>query len=241
MNVGIHHPFPVYSQHRTDLGDSSVRPKIVYSACRAKSLQADSKYLPVIEDKKLVVHGYRIGKIKSRSLVNKGSHGHSYPPNNFLSSWEPGPLDAPYKQKVQESIGEALNHTLVADIAKEGRTRTRGYKLDHHFWKTYYDLSVPPVNTERLDYRKQWGSLMYATMGRSIMWTDAEHLCLGPGDAEEGDWVCLVMGSHVLYVLREREGRLGLIGECYVHGLMDGEGLAMIENGEWELQLFEIE
>lgn len=244
VNVGVHHPFPVYSQHRTDLVDPSLHPKLVYSACGTKPLQTLPDYFPVTEDKKLVVQGYRIGKIKCKSPANTRSDNHSDhhsdSSNNFLMNWEPGLLDAPYKY-TQESILDALNHTLVADIAKEGRTRTRGYKLDYHFWRRYNDLSIPPVSLEWRDLRKQWGSLMYATMGRSVLWTDEGHLCLGPGDTEVGDWVCLVMGGYVFYVLRERKGRLELVGECYVHGLMDGEVLDSVKHGKWELQRLEIE
>jgi hypothetical protein len=236
VNVGVQYPFPVYSSYRTDLWDPSVRPTLVYSVCGTKPLQASPNYLPVTENKKLVVQGYCIGKIKCKSPPNTHSDDRSDPSNNFLADREPGQLDASYEH-TQESILDALNHTLVTDIAKEGRTRTRGYKLDYHFWKRYPDLSLPPVSPEWRDHRKQWGSLIYATMRRSVLWTDEGHLCLGPGDAE-GDWVYFVMGGHVFYVLREREGRLELVGECYVHGFMDGEGMDRVADGK--LQPLEI-
>lgn len=47
-----------------------------------------------------------------------------------------------------------------------------------------------------------------------------------PLHAQAGDKVCAVAGGRVLYLLREFPGAshtYGLVGECYFHGLMDGE------------------
>jgi hypothetical protein len=50
---------------------------------------------------------------------------------------------------------------------------------------------------------------------------------LGPQDTQSGDIVCILFGCSVPVVLREfeEEGNhyFKLIGECYIHGLMDGE------------------
>ena len=44
-------------------------------------------------------------------------------------------------------------------------------------------------------------------------------------DVTEGDRTCLLHGGQVPFIL-QREGRYHLFkGECYVHGLMDGEGM----------------
>ena len=41
-----------------------------------------------------------------------------------------------------------------------------------------------------------------------------------------GDKICILFGSRVPFVLRECEGRFfKLVGECYVHGIMDGEAM----------------
>jgi hypothetical protein len=42
----------------------------------------------------------------------------------------------------------------------------------------------------------------------------------------EGDMVCIVGGAQVPLILREEnKGILKFIGECYVHGIMDGEAV----------------
>lgn len=56
-----------------------------------------------------------------------------------------------------------------------------------------------------------------------------------PGAARMGDLVCVFYGGDVPFILREVEGGGGfyrLIGEAYVNGLMDGEGLRNVEGGE---------
>lgn len=40
-----------------------------------------------------------------------------------------------------------------------------------------------------------------------------------------GDEICVVRGSRVPWILRESEGFRIFIGECYIHGIMDGEAL----------------
>ena len=49
-----------------------------------------------------------------------------------------------------------------------------------------------------------------------------------PGASEVGDVLAIMKGGCVPFVVRgseEREGRCRLVGECYVHGVMKGEGL----------------
>jgi hypothetical protein len=49
-----------------------------------------------------------------------------------------------------------------------------------------------------------------------------------PIDAEIGDVIALLEGGRVPYILRPKtgvdEGCYELIGDAYVHGIMDGEG-----------------
>lgn len=49
-------------------------------------------------------------------------------------------------------------------------------------------------------------------------------LGLGPHATKQGDKVCLVRRSQVLLILRKVVDRFELIGECYVHAIMDGNG-----------------
>ncbi|KAF2111071.1 hypothetical protein BDV96DRAFT_650180 [Lophiotrema nucula] len=51
---------------------------------------------------------------------------------------------------------------------------------------------------------------------------------IGPASAHHGDIVAVFPGGRVPFVLRKAaSGQYRLIGECYVHGLMDGEALGL--------------
>ncbi|KAF1967161.1 HET-domain-containing protein [Bimuria novae-zelandiae CBS 107.79] len=51
-----------------------------------------------------------------------------------------------------------------------------------------------------------------------------------PRDTKENDLICVLYGGQVPYVLRPCEGGYKLVGECYIHGLMEGEAI------EWPWQ-----
>jgi hypothetical protein len=63
-----------------------------------------------------------------------------------------------------------------------------------------------------------------AMLNRRLCWTQKGYLGLAPRYTRPGDIVCVFMGSAVPFVVRPREdGRSLLVGECYVHGVMDGQ------------------
>ena len=61
--------------------------------------------------------------------------------------------------------------------------------------------------------------------------TKGGYIGLGPPGMDKNDVVCVLLGGHVPFLLRERVGnddgrkRYTLVGECYVHGFVNGEGL----------------
>ena len=70
---------------------------------------------------------------------------------------------------------------------------------------------------------------------------------IGPAGTRNGDFICVLLGSKVPFVLRQTKVGWSLIGECLVGGIMDGEALANIncprtssETPEPPLQDFEI-
>jgi hypothetical protein len=70
---------------------------------------------------------------------------------------------------------------------------------------------------------------------RRMIWTEQEHLLgLAPDEAQEGDLICIIFGCSVPVVLRKVVGdemtgerHYRLLGDCYVHGMMDGEAFTM--------------
>lgn len=79
--------------------------------------------------------------------------------------------------------------------------------------------------------------LNFAMWGRCLFTTDSVNSKIGLcyPNARQGDEVWIMRGANVAFVVRPLEhaepgcaGRYALIGNCYVHGIMDGE-LAELE------------
>ena len=121
---------------------------------------------------------------------------------------------------------EAFNHTLMADIGMSvvnSEAHIRGMKVD---WDI---LDQDPINlTAEEKQRRNWMlmDIKRTSFGRRLIQTREGLIGLGPGSAEIGDLVCVLFGGHVLYVLRkEQSDHYKFVGECYVHGMMDGEAI----------------
>jgi hypothetical protein len=68
-------------------------------------------------------------------------------------------------------------------------------------------------------------------LGRLPSVTRKGHLVLGPEYVKRGDFVALIKGAQVPFVLRRQHNeKYQLIGEVYVDGIMDGEAM---ENIKW--------
>lgn len=67
------------------------------------------------------------------------------------------------------------------------------------------------------------------TRYRCFAVTAKGYYVLGPEDMQEGDVVTVLHGGQTPFVLRRRGDQSGwiLVGECYVHGLMNGEALKL--------------
>ncbi|TGJ80421.1 hypothetical protein E0Z10_g8341 [Xylaria hypoxylon] len=69
--------------------------------------------------------------------------------------------------------------------------------------------------------------IAYFAQGRRFTGTDGGLIGWVPEETMEGDMVVIPYGSRVPFVVRSDEkGRYRLIGECYIHGLMDGQAIS---------------
>jgi hypothetical protein len=62
--------------------------------------------------------------------------------------------------------------------------------------------------------------------------TESGYIGMVPQWSRVGDIICLIYGLDVPYVVREVGGRFRLVGNSYIHGLMDGEGLNLPQEDE---------
>ena len=89
------------------------------------------------------------------------------------------------------------------------------------------------VLAERDETRRVKRLIENTTMNRVFCVTEKDYIGLVPYRARVNDLIVVLFGGHTPFVLREREvpgsaetgRRWQLIGECYVHGFMDGEAL----------------
>ncbi|KAF4610419.1 hypothetical protein G7Y89_g15700 [Cudoniella acicularis] len=137
-----------------------------------------------------------------------------------------------------EPLKTAYSRTLVADVMKVSNKRTRGYAITLDYWSRVRNYTEPPTDP---NYRTEFGSLLFSKSGRSLFWTEDGYLGLGPTDVKPGDHVCIFFGGEVLYLLRSIGIHYLFVGECYVHGLMDGEAYALLDDGLHTVEKFVIE
>jgi hypothetical protein len=55
------------------------------------------------------------------------------------------------------------------------------------------------------------------------VWTATGFLGIAPQATLNGDQVCILGGSQVPFILRKSVTPYVMTGECYIHGIMDGE------------------
>jgi hypothetical protein len=76
---------------------------------------------------------------------------------------------------------------------------------------------------------------------RRLFLTRRGYYGIGPEVMEYGDIVAVLFGAKVPYILRKTSGgRYYLLGECYVHGIMDGEVIERWKRGKDKKQVFDI-
>ena len=80
-----------------------------------------------------------------------------------------------------------------------------------------------------------------ATMQRLLLFTEKGYMGLAPFTARVGDKVCLLEGAQFPIILRPNGDSWTLVGESYIHGIMDGEGWdEMMSEEDANLESFEI-
>ncbi|PMD49009.1 hypothetical protein L207DRAFT_477718 [Hyaloscypha variabilis F] len=154
---------------------------------------------------------------------------------------------------VRYEVPESFWRTLVADRGPNGTMTPSWYSIAFG----YCLLHLTPtgdINTNRLIRESEEESSLivdFLQRVQSIIWNrkllvskENRWLGLAPTAAEEGDVICVLYGCSVPVLLRpvkeeERVVAWLLVGECYVHGIMDGEAIEaadMYREEEFELR-----
>ena len=135
-----------------------------------------------------------------------------------------------------ETVPEAFWKTLVADRGPNGSIVPLWYKRAF-----LHCLSLSPtgtIDTNKLIAAADSGSSLvvdFLQRVQGVIWNrkffvskDNNWIGLAPMTSEVGDSVCILFGCSVPVILRSclntnGENHFQLVGECYVHGMMDGQ------------------
>ncbi|OCK74390.1 hypothetical protein K432DRAFT_409900 [Lepidopterella palustris CBS 459.81] len=154
-------------------------------------------------------------------------------------------------------VPDRLWRTLVADRSPGGSNPPAWYPLAClHALQSATDINGdlfvssideenrPELVTQFLDRVASvvWNRkffLAHETSDRSKDRGKGPLLGLGPNDLEVGDLVCILLGCSVPVILRHRSNSTlmsyyEVIGECYLHGMMDGEAITSVDRGTFD-------
>ncbi|MCJ1287260.1 hypothetical protein MMC26_006608 [Xylographa opegraphella] len=131
------------------------------------------------------------------------------------------------------NASEAYWRTLINDIYKGiGESRRRCQIGDHKAYlewidelenstTAYWDSDL--ANSFHISYSE-------ACSGRRFFITKKGYFGIGPAELEEGDEIYILAGGKHPFALRPSLGpqpdTFELVGDCYVHGIMDGEAVS---------------
>ncbi|KAF2652232.1 HET-domain-containing protein [Lophiostoma macrostomum CBS 122681] len=160
-----------------------------------------------------------------------------------LGGWDP-------ETDSEEPPPEEFWRTLVADRDDTGRNPPAWYPLACRNTLLYFNNSTGPnaVNLPLVGSHMEDPALLkrYIKRSQSVIWgrrlgRTHKHnlLALLPPKALENDLICIIFGVDVPVVLRPRtDDGYVLIGESYVHGMMDGEAFQIKNQSKQENETF---
>lgn len=124
-----------------------------------------------------------------------------------------------------ESFSDAMERTVVVDVEHNeyGRPSWRGGRFDLSLWQRPHD----ELDEEEKKQLCQLGdALDRVSLLRRLGLSKKGYLLKVLMTVTEGDMLWALEGGAVLYILRPVQGNPNdytFMGECYAHGLMDGE------------------
>ena len=154
---------------------------------------------------------------------------------------------------------DAYWRTLVADRGPNGRAAPDFYPAACREQATRYvhianhykgKVGTPLTKAHDALVNKFVQRVQEVVLNRRLVETECRRLGLAPYRVKRGDFVCILFGCSVPILLRQQndadthEEYFQIIGDCYIHGIMDGQLIEMArrESGNYTIpkQLFEI-
>ena len=120
---------------------------------------------------------------------------------------------------------DAFWRTIITDMGLSRRKATPQQEGNQfRSWMSKTNDSAF-ISDDRHEWSEFTASFQQATTNRRFFITREGHMGLGPRNIEPGDVVCILLGAQVPFVLRAVKDGYVLLGECYCHGIMEGEAV----------------
>jgi hypothetical protein len=133
----------------------------------------------------------------------------------------------------RETPLKAAFHTLIVDrdpIQGRRNQPLKLTKLKHNLWPNHLD--------DYLAHVRLW------TQQRTLILSSNGHLALAPYPTLPGDKICILYGFHAPVILRpcadDDDASYTLVGDAYVHAMMDGEALSPRKKASFKERQFAI-
>ena len=143
------------------------------------------------------------------------------------------------EQETYPFTGEAMEDAYFRTLT--GDQWYNSERIDHDYRRLYFPLIHPLLQQafeEAVDPPESfWIDIGVSfvkhvdrmLIGRKLFLTSDGLLGLCPKGAENGDQICILLGADVPMILRQEQEKYRLVGESYVHGMMDGEAIHQLE------------
>lgn len=223
-------------QNETAAGENDGKPQYSDTEPRIPLPSLPRKF-----DGTLYIKGFKFAVITNRS--DRVSHG-IIPEEAFTYGGWNFDLDEqhePGDRKTPNLVPDQLWRTLVADRGPHGESPPPWYRRACLECLQHVN-SEGGMNTDQFKNFEDAPSAMVAYLERvqQVVWNRRFFLADGrggqtlyglcPPEAEVGDIICILFGCSVPVLLKKsklREDHCTLVGECYVHEMMDGEAVTI--------------
>jgi hypothetical protein len=163
----------------------------------------------------------------------------------LIQSWWPlAKSQTPDITTAGERRFDAFWRTIVTDMnmfCRKAQTDEEGAQFRR--WMNKFDASA--FDQEDLaiisgvyHFMEFVASFEQVSRNRVFFITEEGYMGMGPRNTKLGDFVCVLLGSRVPFILRAVDDHHVLVGECYCHGIMGGELMHGVDTGKVVLRGF---
>lgn len=124
-----------------------------------------------------------------------------------------------------ENMAYVYKRTLLADLKCSGGVSSLLYERG-----AALDWEIVDEENMKEGYVEMTTRLSETTTDRRMILTRNRFFGIGPQAMQVGDSLFVLSGGQMLYVLRKDGSQFKLIGETYIHGLMDGQVVDIVQS-----------